>query len=358
MALTGAGAMEALQAAELNHDVAQLGFSAAGATHLQDLSLLYHAAFQRAPDLVGLSFWSTKDMTVQQLAEGFLVAPEARAGLMTLSNQDYVAALLQNSVGRAATAAESANWVAKLDAAAPGDLTTRAGVFADIALSAEHKALWVTADGVTLGGELLTQEQGWIANSGDDRLDGGAGSDLLVGGDGVDTVVYAGAASGYSMSLSAAGDVMIVEPDGARDTVRLIERGEFNGATLDLGFTQAGKATLQEIGMLYQLTLDRAGDFSGFGHWVDSGAHGSELARGFIESAEFSQRYGAMDDAAFVNLLYQNATQHDAGATALAQWDVYLDSHSRADLVALLAVDTTLVGTQFGTSGLNLIGSL
>jgi hypothetical protein len=357
MALTGAAAMETVQAVELNHGFADLAFSTAAATHLQDLSLLYHAAFERAPDLAGLSFWSTKGMTVQQLAEGFLASPEAQANLLSLSNQDYVAKLLQNSVGRTASAAETANWVAKLDAA-PGDVSVRAGVFADIALTAEHKGLWVTADGVALGGELLTQEQGWIANSGDDRLDGGAGSDLLVGGDGVDTVVYTAAASSYSLSLNSNGDVMIVEPDGARDTVRLIERGEFNGVALDLSFTQAGKATLQEIGMLYQLTLDRAGDFSGFLFWVNQGLHGVDLARGFTESPEFQQRYGGLDDAAFVTLLYQNVTQQDPNAATLAQWDAYLDSHSRSDLVAQLAADTTLIGTQFGTNGLNLIGSL
>ena len=160
------------------------------------------------------------------------------------------------------------------------------------------------------------------------------------------------------MALSSGGDVMIVEPDGARDTLRLIERAEFNGVALDLGFTQAGKATLQEIGMLYQLTLDRAGDLTGFMQWVGSGLHGSQLASGFIESAEFVRHYGGMDDAAFVSQLYRNATEHDADAATLAKWNLYLDSHSRAELAAQLAADVGLIGTQTGANGLELIGSL
>ncbi|MBK7003068.1 MAG: hypothetical protein IPH35_25040 [Rhodoferax sp.] len=45
-------------------------------------------------------------------------------------------------------------------------------------------------------------EKGWIASSGDDRIDGGSGSDLLVGGDGTDTVVYSGALPSYKFLLT------------------------------------------------------------------------------------------------------------------------------------------------------------
>jgi hypothetical protein len=179
-----------------------------------------------------------------------------------------------------------------------------------------------------------------------------------VGGDGVDTVVYSGAAASYSLALNRNGEVMIGEPDGARDTILQIERGEFNGVTLDLGFTQAAASTLQEIGMLYHLTLDRAGDFPGFQFWVNSGLHGSALAAGFMASPEFNQRFGSLNDTEFITMLYQHTVAQAPSAPVLAQLDAYLDNHSRADLLSLLASDVTLVGSQYGAGGLSLIGSL
>jgi hypothetical protein len=65
-----------------------------------------------------------------------------------------------------------------------------------------------------------------------------------------------------------------------------------------------------------------------------------------------------MEDARFIDLLYLNTVQHGATVDQLNQWDAYLDTHSRADLVSLLAGDATLVGSQFGPGGLSLIASL
>nr|WP_315258574.1 Ig-like domain-containing protein [uncultured Duganella sp.] len=359
LALAGATVMETVTAAELNGGEAILGFTQAqvDGARLETLSLLYHAAFERAPDLGGLNFWINTGLNTLELATGFLGVPEAAQGLMQLNNHDFVATLLENALGVKPAEAALASWVARLDNA-PGDLSARAGVLAEIALTAEHRAAWNGSDGLALGGQLLTQEQGWIANSGDDRLEGGAGSDRLVGGDGIDTVVYGGAASSYGLALNRNGEVMIAEPDGARDTILQIERGEFNGVTRDLAFTQAGAGTLQEIGMLYQLTLDRAGDFAGFKYWIDSGLHGSALANAFTASVEFGQRFGSLSDTDFITLLYQNTLAQPPSAAVLTQWDAYLDNHSRGELVAQLATDVTLVGSQYGAGGLNLIGSL
>ncbi|SDG92484.1 MULTISPECIES: Ig-like domain-containing protein [unclassified Duganella] len=360
LALAGATVMETVTAAELNGSEAILKFAATDTARLETLSLLYHAAFERAPDLVGLNFWAgLTQLSTQQLAAGFLVVPEAAQGLMKMSNHDYVATLLENALGVKPAESALSAWVAKLDAAAPGDLSARAGVLAEIAVTSEHRAAWTSgSDGMALGGELLNQEQGWIGNSGDDRLDGGAGSDRLVGGDGIDTVIYSGAAAGYKLALNTNGEVMIGEPDGALDTILQIERGEFNGVTLDLGFTQAGAATLQEIGMLYHLTLGRSGDFPGFQFWVNSGLHGSALASSFMAAAEFQQQYNGLGDAEFITMLYQHTLAQAPSAGTLAQWDAYLDTHSRADLVVQLATDVTLVGSQYDSGSLSLIGSL
>ncbi|WP_166455021.1 Ig-like domain-containing protein [Duganella alba] len=356
-AMAGATGSEAVTSAELNHSVPVLAFSSTDVARLETLSLLYHAAFDRAPDVDGLNWWATETKgDTHQLAASFLQSTESLQGLMTLNNHDYVARLLTYTLDKTPDEAALAPYLARLNAA-PGDLSTRADVLADIALTSAHRALWLTDDGLPLGGKLLTQEQGWFANSGNDRLEGGAGSDLLVGGDGTDTVVYGGAARDYSLALSSGGDVMIAEPEGSLDTIRQIELGEFNGVTLVLGFTQASTATLQELGMLYHLTLGRAGDFLGFGYWLDTGLQDAALGAAFLDSAEFRSRFGGMDDNTFVSQLYHNLGQQADGAT-LAKWDTYLDTHSRADLTLALAHDVTLVGSQFGANGMSLIASL
>jgi hypothetical protein len=356
------GTTETVIVAELNKDIVQLGFASAGAAKLETLSLLYHATFDRAPDLAGLTFWSGQTLTAQQYASAFLAQAEARDGLMKLSNVDFVSTLLRNTLDREPTSSELAGFVTRLDAA-PNDVTLRAAVLSDIAQSAAHKALWTTAGGIDLGGEVLTQEQGWLSGSGNDRLVAGSGSNLLVGGDGIDTAVFTGTAASHKVVLStnvSAGsngaDVMIGQSADAMNTVRGIEIGEFDGQVVDLSFTKAATSTLQEIGMLYQLTLNRAGDLGGFQFWLSQNASGAALAKGFTESVEFKQTYGALDDAAFVTQLYRNVTDAAPDAATLTKWDTYLDNHSRNDLVAQLVVDATLVGTQTANGGLTLVG--
>jgi hypothetical protein len=356
------GTTETVIVAELNKDIQQLGFASADAAKLETLSLLYHAAFDRAPDLAGLSFWANQSLTAQQYASGFLAQVEARDGLMKLSNVDFVSTLLQNTLDRAPTGSELAGFVTRLDAA-PNDAAVRAAVLSDIAQSAAHKALWMTAGGMDLGGASLTQEQGWLAGSGNDRLVAGSGSNVLVGGDGTDTAVFSGAVTSHQIVLSPhtssgsnGADVMVGQSAGAMNTVRGIELGEFDGQTIDLSFTQAAASTLQEIGMLYQLTLDRSGDYGGFQFWLSQHTTGAALAKGFTQSAEFTKLYGTLDDAAFVTRIFQNATDAAPDAATLAKWDTYLDSHGRDEMVAQLVVDATLIGTQTGTNGLTLIG--
>ncbi|KQQ32736.1 hypothetical protein ASF61_14455 [Duganella sp. Leaf126] len=356
------GGMQTITAAELNLAIGQLHFVNADAVRLETLSLLYHAAFDRAPDLPGLTFWTNQAMTAQQYAAGFLAEAEARDGLMKLGNADFVATLLRHTLDREPTASELSGYVARLDGA-PGDLGQRAAVLSEIALTDAHKALWWTADGMALGGELLTEEQGWIAGSGNDRLVVGSGSNLLVGGDGIDTAVFTGSAASHLIVLgnhTSAGangpDLMVGQGAGSMNTVRQVELAEFDDRVVDLGFAQASTATLREIGMLYQLTLDRSGDIKGVQYWVGQNLTGAALAHGFTQSAEFQQKYGVLDDAAFVTQMFRNITDAAPDAATLSRWDNYLDSHSRDEMVAQLVVDATLVGIQTGSDGLTLVG--
>jgi hypothetical protein len=86
-------ATETVTAAELNGSVATLAFAGASASHLETLSLLYHAAFDRAPDLPGLNFWCS--IGAEHAATGaILPGPDRgeRTARPPLNNHDFVAA--------------------------------------------------------------------------------------------------------------------------------------------------------------------------------------------------------------------------------------------------------------------------
>ena len=92
-----------------------------------------------------------------------------------------------------------------------------------------------------------------------------------------------------------------------------------------------------DVYRVYQATLDRAPDITGFSNWSGQLAGGRALdavINGFVDSAEFQATYGALDDEGFVELLYQNVLGRGADATGLANWTGQLaDGTSRAEVV-------------------------
>lgn len=84
-----------------------------------------------------------------------------------------------------------------------------------------------------------------------------------------------------------------------------------------------------DVFRLYQATLDRAPDLTGFGRWsaeLAGGAEYADVAAGFVESPEFRAMYGALDDEGFVTLLYENVLGRAADATGLANWTGQLEA--------------------------------
>ncbi len=354
-ALANPAATEVLAKADLNLTVGTLGFASADPARLQSLSLLYHAAFERTPDLAGLSFWAQSGATLAQVASGFLRSDEASTGLGRLGNADFVHQVYQNALGHAGSAGDTAAAVAQLDAA-PDLAAARTMVFENIALSSDHRALWQSASGVTLGGKLLASEQGWIVGGGDDRLDGGAGNDTLVGGDGSDTIVYAGQRVNYKIALLATGEITVTDrANGDVDQISQIEKGAFSDGTVDLGFTQATQPVLRPVGQMYQAVLGRAADLVGINYWIGHYQDTVTLAARFVDCAEFKSRFGVLNNDAFVRLIEQNALQHAPDPTSVRSWSTYLDSHSRADMVAAYVGSAEVVAAQFGTQGLWLV---
>lgn len=112
-----------------------------------------------------------------------------------------------------------------------------------------------------------------------DRLLGGAGADQLIGGLGPDTLV---------------GDGAVLPTANAASVYRL-----------------------------YLATLARAPDDSGHANWaerLDAGNTVASIASGFVNSAEFQQTYGALDNTQFVTLLYTNVLHRAPDPGGLHNW--------------------------------------
>lgn len=102
---------------------------------------LYHAALDRAPDLDGLNFWiGARDggATLHAIADGFIQSTEFATRFGTnLSNDAFVTALYENTLGRAPDAEGLAFWTHTMDTA----LLDHAGVLVSFSESAEFSRL-------------------------------------------------------------------------------------------------------------------------------------------------------------------------------------------------------------------------
>ena len=85
-------------------------------------------------------------------------------------------------------------------------------------------------------------------------------------------------------------------------------------------------AVYGQVYRLYGATLGRIPDSGGFQGWVNGLTRETNTlsldtaAGGFTGSPEFSNTYGTLDDAAFVNLLYRNVLNRDADEGGLNFW--------------------------------------
>lgn len=116
---------------------------------------------------------------------------------------------------------------------------------------------------------------------------------------------------------------------------------EFTRSTAAEATSFAAQATAtnwsDDVYRLYQATLARAPDAGGFEGWVNNLAGGMDFTAatgGFVNSREFQNTYGTLDNTSFVELLYQNVLGRAADATGLAGWLSRMDAGaSRAEVV-------------------------
>lgn len=164
---------------------------------------------------------------------------------------------------------------------------------------------------------------------GNDLVFGGAGRDLISGGDGADTIYGDGDLDSIfgnagNDTLAGGTGVDIVGGGSGDDLVV--------GGTLG-AFEAAGEAVYR----IYQATLGRAPDVGGLIQWANArvnGANLEEIARGFVNSQEFQNRYSDTDSTAFVTLLYNNVLNRAPDGTGLTDWVGRLENGtSRQDVV-------------------------
>lgn len=92
------------------------------------------------------------------------------------------------------------------------------------------------------------------------------------------------------------------------------------------------------LARLYMTTFDRSPDLGGFRYWekqVDRGMSLTDVAASFVNSTEFSQTYGALNNTDFVNQLYLNALDRNADTGGRDWWTGHLDNQtmSRQEVV-------------------------
>jgi Ca2+-binding RTX toxin-like protein len=178
--------------------------------------------------------------------------------------------------------------------------------------------------------------QDWTA-----RRDGGQTLDSIASGfvESAEFKAKYGALDNTQFVTQLYRNVLDREPDagGLSANVAALNAGQLTRTQIVTGFSESAEFTsgtsptlhAGQIFRLYGATLARAPDAGGFEGWTDALGSGRGLvgiAAGFVDSAEFKQKYGNTDNTQFVTLLYQNVLGRAPDAGGLASWKNLLDA--------------------------------
>ncbi|MEP1766919.1 MAG: DUF4214 domain-containing protein [Sulfitobacter sp.] len=198
---------------------------------------------------------------------------------------------------------------------------------------------------------------------GDDRFISEGGNDTISGGAGEDIVRYdrSGLTAGVTVDLKGGTATGTWDGVAFSHTLNSIEwvRGSDYGDSMsgDTGTNVLGgrggddflygdgiQANLTgdvagQVFRMYQATLARAPDAGGYENWVAGLFEGSlnlvQMASGFVNSTEFQNTYGSLDNTGFVELLYQNVLGRAADAGGLQNWLDEMDAGTTREGVVL-----------------------
>lgn len=251
----------------------------------------YETILGRGSDATGNNYWTdnlaTGVLSGENIARGFINSAEFQG--RGTSNAEYVNTLYSAFFDRPADTGGFNAWMKQLDGGAD-----RADVLKGFTASREFKNL---SESFGIRPELST---------------GTGSTDALIVGDATDTSTLRG----------GVGNQVLSDESGAvRDP----------GSRKDI--TESG-----QVLRLYGATLGRIPDANGFLGWMkalDTDAFDIQRVAGaFVNSQEFQQTYGTLDNGGFVDLLYQNVLGREADAAGRAAWVANLEQGaSRASVV-------------------------
>lgn len=178
---------------------------------------------------------------------------------------------------------------------------------------------------------------------GDDILKGGAGDDILLpgagknnidGGAGFDTLRLNGKLEDWTVSPNAKQISITSFSLASSNAVIDVERYIFDDLTIEYNSNGSAAKSYR----IFEAAFDRTPDLNGLSFWVNQLDKGSDLrnvAKGFMDSAEFKSLFGQADDGAFVEALYLHVQNRRADDGGLKFWVDQLQSkaQSRADVL-------------------------
>lgn len=213
--------------------------------------------------------------------------------------------------------------------AAPGSYTVRARqVPDDYAQNTGSTGRFGGTVNGTAGADVLTGSDGndtINGGAGNDVLKGGAGNDLLDGGAGHDRADYAGFYTTYGATVSPSGVTLKGPAAEGTDTLKAMETITFKDGVLQFD----ADAAFAQVIRAYDTILNRAPDAGGLDFYVDRmedrGMSLAAVANEIASSAEFQQATGGLNNAQFVDYIYQHALNRAPDAGGKAYWTQQLD---------------------------------
>jgi hypothetical protein len=178
-------------------------------------------------------------------------------------------------------------------------------------------------------------------------------------GDGIDTLVIGRTLANstiepYLFQNPSAELAKGVSVDSKLDTnvfsnFNNVERLQFLDTNIALDI--APNQNAGSVYMIYKAAFNRSPDQSGMGYWLAQKDNGSnivtDIAQGFVGSAEFTAKYGTNPtNAAYVDKLYQNVLGRAGDAGGVAYWNQQLDAGNISKAATLVAFATLAEGAS------------
>lgn len=208
----------------------------------------------------------------------------------------------------------------------------------------------------SVGGQLAFTVATALSVSGtalNDSLGASAGNNALDGGAGIDTAIYGGARSAVTVAKAAGGyTVTALAGTGGTDMLYNVERIRFADLATALDIDGHG-------GQAYRMysVFGRAPEQGGLGFWINALDHGTtvlDMARFFIASPEFVQRFGgSVSTSSFVETMYVNVLHRASEPGGKAFWIDAIDHGGleRAQVLSYFSESPENVAALVGSVG-------